>query len=117
MQKPNSRLSRLVMTAWLVGPVFLPAQPVNRLSDDKISAATKLGDTLLLQARDAADPSYFSRAEKAYQAALDLNPKSVDALIGMAWVQNGRREFEHSIQWAEKAIALNEKQVATSACC
>lgn len=124
MQMPSSRLSWLVMTAWLVGPVFLPAQSVNRLSDDKISAATKLakdhptdatwvklGDALLLQARDAADPSFFGRAEKAYQSALDLNPKSVDALIGMAWLQNGRREFEHSIQWAEKALALNEKQV------
>ncbi len=123
MQKPSSRLSRLVMTAWLVGPVFLPAQSVNRLSDDKILAATKLakdhpsdvkwvklGDAMLKQARDAADPSFFSRAEKAYQAALDLNPKSVDALLGMAWVQNGRRDFEHSIQWVEQALALNDKQ-------
>ena len=124
MKLPNSSLPGLVMMAWLMGPVYSPAQSANRLPEEKIHAATmlakqhpsdlswsKLGDVLLAQARDSADPSFFPRAEKAYRTALDLNAKSIDGLLGMAWVENGRREFEQSIQWAEKVLALDEKQV------
>jgi tetratricopeptide (TPR) repeat protein len=66
-----------------------------------------LGDALMQKARETADLSYYGHAEAAYQKALDLDAKNVAALIGMAWVNGGRHEFEKSIAWANKALALN----------
>ncbi len=46
---------------------------------------------------------------KPYQRALDLKPNNVPRLNGMAWVNGGRHEFEKSIEWANKAIAISPK--------
>ncbi len=68
-----------------------------------------LGAALMQKARETADASYYTHAERAYQAALALNPKSVDALNGMAWINSGRHEFEKSLDWAHKALAVDTK--------
>lgn len=65
-----------------------------------------LGDALMQKARETMDLSLYGYAERAYQKALALNPNKVPALIGLAWVNGGRHEFEKSIDWANKAIAL-----------
>ncbi len=72
-------------------------------------AWSALGDAYMQKARETADASYYTRAEGAYRRALALNDKSVDALAGMAWVNGGRHEFEASIDWARKALAIDPK--------
>jgi tetratricopeptide (TPR) repeat protein len=74
------------------------------------AAWSRLGDAFMQKARETADVSYYVRAESAYRKALGLNPKSADALTGMAWVEGGRHEFEHSIEWAKKALAIDPKR-------
>jgi tetratricopeptide (TPR) repeat protein len=71
------------------------------------SAWSRLGDAFMQKGRETADVTYYGRAESAYRKALASNPKSISALIGMAWVQGGRHEFEDSTQWAKKALALD----------
>ena len=66
------------------------------------SAWVSLGDAFMQKARETADSAYYTRAEHAYRKALDLNPKCVDAMAGMAWVSGGRHEFEASIDWSKK---------------
>ena len=68
-----------------------------------------LGDALMQKARETADAGYYGHAERAYRRALTLKPRQVDAILGMAWVSSGRHEFEQSIAWANKAIALDSR--------
>ena len=73
-----------------------------------------LGDVLAQGQRDTADTAYYDHAEKAYQYALKLNPKSGDAMSGLAWVHGGRHQFDLSILWAEKALALAPDHIAAT---
>ncbi len=77
-----------------------PGNPVNWNS---------LAEALMQKARENADATYYTHAERAYRQALTLNPKSVDALNGMSWIESGRHEFEQSIDWANKALAVDPK--------
>ena len=70
-------------------------------------AWTSLGDAFMQKARETADPAYFRRAEAAYQKALAVGPRHVGALAGMAWVQGALHEFEQSVEWATKALAVH----------
>lgn len=67
---------------------------------------TRLGDAFMQKGRETADVTYYGRAESAYRKALASNAKAVDAMVGMAWVDGGRHEFELSVEWAKKALAL-----------
>ncbi len=69
-------------------------------------AMVNLGDALMQKGRETADASYYGLAENSYKQAIALDPKFVDALDGMAWVASGRHEFEQSMEWAKKAIAI-----------
>lgn len=71
------------------------------------AAWTSLGDAFMQKARDTADPAYYRRAEAAYQRALGVGPRHVGALAGMAWVQGALHEFEQSVEWATKALAVD----------
>ncbi len=73
----------------------------------KPSLWTDLGNALMQKARETADLSYYGHAETVYRKALALDPKSVPALTGMAWVTSDRHEFEQSKAWAGKALALD----------
>jgi len=68
---------------------------------------TDLGNALMQKARETADLSYYGHAETVYRKALALDPKSVPALDGMAWVTSDRHEFEQSKVWAGRALALD----------
>lgn len=71
-----------------------------------------LGDALMQQARESADHDQYPQAEKVYRRALDLAPKSVEALTGMAWVASVNHDFPASVEWANKAIAFDPKNHA-----
>ncbi|MBI3909808.1 MAG: tetratricopeptide repeat protein [Armatimonadetes bacterium] len=71
-----------------------------------------LGEALMQKARETMDAGYYSRAEVVFRKALALNPSNLSALTGMASVTGCRHEFEQSIEWANKAIALDPKNHA-----
>ena len=75
-------------------------------------AWVRFGDALMQKGRETADAAYCGRAESAFQKALKLNPHSIGALAGLAWVNGVRHEFEASIEWAKKALAENPTNVA-----
>ncbi len=123
----GSGVFRILVAGWLAGQALAPAQQPAAArhaltSDQEVSKAeaeakadngkptdekwTRLGDAFMQKGRETADVSYYGRAEGAYRKALASNPKAADALIGMAWVEGGRHEFEHSIEWANKALAI-----------
>ncbi|MCX6379289.1 MAG: tetratricopeptide repeat protein [Armatimonadetes bacterium] len=79
------------------------AQP----SNDK--ALVNLGDALMQKVRETSDFAYYGYAEKVYQEALASNPNSSDAMTGLAWVNGGKHAFDKSVEWANKAIALDSK--------
>jgi len=79
------------------------------------AAWAALGDAFMQKARETADASYYGRAEEAFERARSLDPGHGDALVGLAWVQSARHEFEKSIEWAEKALALDPANAAAYA--
>ena len=129
-QKSASGLSAPVVAA-PAAPVAAPspapaepaASPTHSLSDQLIAKWTaivhksagddmawvNLGDSYMQKARETADVTYYAHAEKSYLRAVELKPNNVPALNGLAWVNGGRHEFEKSIEWAGKAIAISSK--------
>jgi tetratricopeptide (TPR) repeat protein len=80
-------------------------------ADPKDSGAwARFGDALMQKARESGDGGYYGRAERAFRKALELNEKNVTAVIGLAWVTSATHEFEKSIEWANRAIALDPKR-------
>ena len=123
---PAGTVSRIAATSSADVLDSLPATSGKTLSDQAVThwvdrvrqapdddkAWANLGDALMQKARETADLSYYGHAERSYQKALDVNPKSVPALNGMAWVNGGRHEFEKSLDWAGKAVALDPQDNA-----
>ena len=72
-------------------------------------AWVNLGDALAQKLRDSANLKYYDYAEMAYGHALQLDPKSVDAMNGMAWVVGGRHVFDQSIEWANRALKIDPR--------
>ena len=65
-----------------------------------------LADTLAQELRDTADQSLYGHAELACGEALRLAPDRIEAMTGMAWVLGGRHQFEESMAWAGRALAI-----------
>jgi tetratricopeptide (TPR) repeat protein len=76
------------------------------------AAWTALGDAFMQKARETADASYYGRAEQAFEQARALDAANGDAIVGLAWVQSARHEFEKSTEWAQKALALDSTNAA-----
>ena len=72
-------------------------------------AWANLGDALAQKLRDSANLKYYDYAEMAYRQALQLDPRSVDAMNGMAWVAGGRHVFDQSIEWANRALKIDPR--------
>ena len=75
-------------------------------------AWSRYGEALMQKGRETGDAAYAGRAEAAFRKTLALSPKRLDALVGMAWVHGVRHEFEASIDWAQKALAVDAKSTA-----
>jgi tetratricopeptide (TPR) repeat protein len=71
-----------------------------------------LGDAFMQKARESADPSYYRRAEAAYQKALSGGKLPVGALVGLAWVHGALHDFEQSSEWARKALKIDSNSGA-----
>jgi tetratricopeptide (TPR) repeat protein len=135
MSRPNATASRALLVAATAVALTLGATPgagatshgpgaqkidqtIERLSaktregrQDR-AAWTALGDAFMQKARETADASYYGRAEQAFERARALDATHVDALVGLAWVQSARHEFEKSTESARKALELDPANAA-----
>jgi len=109
-----------------VGSTAAAYSPATTYTDAEVAAASAkvqgkpddagawcgLGDIMMQKARETADAAYYGRAEAAYRKALGLNVNCPDANLGLAWVMSCRHEFEQSIDWANKTLALDPRNAA-----
>ena len=70
------------------------------------AAWVTLGDALAQEQRDTGSQDFYNHAEAAYLQALRLDAKDTNAMTGLAWVLGGRHLFDHSMEWANKALAI-----------
>jgi len=57
-----------------------------------------LGNTYLSRARATGDPAFYSRAGRAFDAALRRDPASVDALVGAGTLAGTRHDFAEQLR-------------------
>jgi tetratricopeptide (TPR) repeat protein len=62
-----------------------------------------LGDAYHLRSRETADPAFYARAERAYDAALSSDPGNPAALSGAATIALARHDFGTGLGLAERA--------------
>ena len=121
-----TRLPAIFVLGFLSVGFLCAAPPVAATTDQLVTKAAaaaaktpadanawvQFGDILMQKGRETADAAYCTRAEAAYRKALHLDPKRLEALIGMAWVNGVRHDFEASIDWSQKALAVDPKNMA-----
>ncbi len=71
-----------------------------------------LGGAYLQKARETGDPSYYTRAEKVFQSAVEQDPRSAEVLTGMGALCLARHEFQDALQWGQRAIQVNSYKAA-----
>src|SRR3954447_14612884 len=76
-------------------------------SKQDYQAYGNLGLAFLQKARETNDPTYYTQAEQAFNAALVLQPNYYDAIAGFGSLELSRHEFAKALDWGKKAIALN----------
>jgi tetratricopeptide (TPR) repeat protein len=74
------------------------AQAAVRAAPDSAGGYAALGDAYLAQARDGGDPSYYARAERAFDAALRRDGSDVGALIGAGTLAGLRHDFDEQLR-------------------
>jgi tetratricopeptide (TPR) repeat protein len=65
-----------------------------------------LGDAYYQRARETGDPSYHTRADDSFAAALDRDPANVTAATGQATLALARHDFRGGLELAERARHL-----------
>ena len=70
-------------------------------------AQLELGLALLQRIRETADPSLYSAAEAALQAARRLRPDDALPLVGLGGILLGKHEFAEALRIGEAATALD----------
>jgi tetratricopeptide (TPR) repeat protein len=65
-----------------------------------------LGDAYYQRARETGDPSYYTRADGSFAAALDRDPANVTAATGQATLALARHDFSGGLELAERAHTL-----------
>ena len=74
---------------------------------DDGEAQLQLGLALLQRIRETADPSLYSAAEDALQAARRLRPDDALPLVGLGGILLGKHEFAEALEIGESAAALD----------
>jgi tetratricopeptide (TPR) repeat protein len=65
---------------------------------ESASAYAALGDAYLTRGRESGDPGFYSRAERAFDAAMRRDPRDVAALIGEGALAGLRHDFEAQLR-------------------
>jgi tetratricopeptide (TPR) repeat protein len=71
------------------------------------TSATRLGLAYLQRAREASDPSYYTRADGILHQALQAAPDDTDTLIGLGTLALARHQFQDALDWGQRAVASN----------
>jgi tetratricopeptide (TPR) repeat protein len=65
-----------------------------------------LGGAYLQRARESGDPGLYSRAERSFDAALERDPRNVDAVLGAGTLAGLRHDFAGQLRRGEEARRL-----------
>ncbi len=77
-----------------------------RADPGKAGGYALLGDAYLQKARESGDPAYYTRANRAYGAALRRDPGNVTAVIGAGTLANARHDFRRGLALGLEAHRL-----------
>lgn len=80
-----------------------------------VAAWVTRGDALMQQSRDRMNPELYSDARDAYSKALQLDPESTGAMLGLAWVENSEHRFAEGRRWCETVLARDQQSAAAYA--
>jgi tetratricopeptide (TPR) repeat protein len=86
------------------GDPVADAQAAVRAAPASASSYAALGDAYLGRARSSGDPGFYSRADRAYGAALRRDPGSVGALVGAGALAGLRHDFEAQLRLGTAAL-------------
>jgi tetratricopeptide (TPR) repeat protein len=81
-------------------------QAAVRANPDDAQTYALLGDAYYQRARETGDPSYYSRADGAFAAALDRGPGNATAATGQATLALARHDFRGGLELARHAHEL-----------
>src|SRR5262249_26055056 len=56
---------------------------------------------------ETGDPSYYPKAEKLFDHALDRNNQDLNALVGLGTLSLARHDFAGALEWGQHAATLN----------
>jgi tetratricopeptide (TPR) repeat protein len=76
----------------------------------------QLGDAYLQQARSSADPTFYAKAQGAFEKSLALRSEDNDpALTGLAALAAARHDFSEALALTDRALAVNPYSATTFA--
>lgn len=81
-------------------------QAAARSNPDDAQTYALLGDAYYQRARETGDPSYYSRADGAFAAALERDPRNATAATGQATLALARHDFRGGLELARRAHRL-----------
>jgi tetratricopeptide (TPR) repeat protein len=81
-------------------------QAVVRANPDDAQTYALLGDAYYQRARETGDPTYYTRADDAFAAALDRDPRNATAATGQATLALARHDFRGGLELARHAHEL-----------
>ena len=81
-------------------------QAAVRAQPDDAQTYALLGDAYYQRARETGDPSYYTRADGSFAAAIDHDPANVTAATGQATLALARHDFRRGLELAESARRL-----------
>jgi tetratricopeptide (TPR) repeat protein len=81
-------------------------QAAVRANPEDAGSYALLGDAYYQRARETGDPSYYTRADGSFAAALAREPQNVTAIAGQATLALARHDFSDGLRLARRARAL-----------
>jgi tetratricopeptide (TPR) repeat protein len=87
------------------GDAVADFQRAVRAEPRSAAAYAGLGDAYLARARETGDPGFYSRAERAFDAALRRSPDDLGALIGAGTLAGLRHDFAEQLRIGRRAVA------------
>ena len=85
------------------GDPVADAQAAVRAAPGSAAAYASLGDAYLQRARESGDPSFYTRAERSFDAALRRDGADVGALIGAGTLAGLRHDFAEQLRLGQEA--------------
>jgi len=87
------------------GDAVADFQRAVRAEPGSAAAYAGLGDAYLARARETGDPGFYSRADRAFDAALRRSPDDLGALIGAGTLAGLRHDFAEQLRIGRRAVA------------